>query len=65
MVALSPDDFLLDQLDLHPAGVIDGLHRQVDRYSVVHGPVDVTGLLAPLARAGVPRFAGEVRRHLL
>lgn len=65
IVALTPDDFLLDQLDLYPAMVLDCLHRQVNRYSSVHGPVDVTGLLGPLARAGVPRFADEVRRHLL
>lgn len=64
ITAVTPDDFLLDQLDLHPAVVLACLHRQVNRYASINGPLEVTELLAPLARAGVPRFADEVRRHL-
>lgn len=60
-----PDDFLLDQLDLYPAVVIDCLHQQVNRYTNINGPLEVVELLRPLERTGVPRFADEVRRHLL
>jgi predicted nucleic acid-binding protein len=63
--AVSPDDFLLDQLDLYPAVVIDCLHQQVNRYASIHGPLEVVELLRPLEKAGAPRFADEVRRHLL
>jgi predicted nucleic acid-binding protein len=65
ITAVSPDDFLLDQLDLYPAVVIDCLHRQVNRYTRINGPLEVVELLRPLEKAGVPRFADEVRRHLL
>lgn len=51
--------------DLHPAAVIGCLHDQVNRYAHINGPLDVTELLRPLERAGVPRFADEVRRHLI
>lgn len=63
--AISPDDFLLDQLDLYPGVVIDCLHQQVNRYVSMRGPFEVVELLRPLEKAGVPRFADEVRRHLL
>lgn len=62
---VTPDDFLLDQLDLYPAVVLNCLHEQVHRYARIKGPVTVAELLRPLQRAGVPRFADEVRRHLL
>ncbi|MDT7771727.1 MAG: hypothetical protein QOC67_651 [Pseudonocardiales bacterium] len=65
ITAVHPDEFLLDQLDLHPAAVIGCLHDQVNRYAHINGPLDVTELLRPLERAGVPRFADEVRRHLI
>jgi predicted nucleic acid-binding protein len=63
--AVTPDDFLLDQLDLYPAAVLDCLHKQVNRYANVNGPLEVIELLRPLEKAGAPRFADEVRRHLL
>lgn len=62
---VTPDDFLLDQLDLYPAVVLNCLHEQVNRYGHINGPMAVAELLRPLERAGVPRFADEVRRHLL
>ena len=65
ITAVSPDDFLLDQLDLYPAVVIDCLHKQVNRYTAINGPLEVVELLRPLEKAGAPRFADEVRRHLL
>jgi hypothetical protein len=64
ITAVSPDDFLLDQLDLYPAVVLSCLDEQVNRYTAFGGPVTVEELLRPLERAGVPRFADEVRRHL-
>lgn len=65
ITVVSPDDFLLDQLDLYPAVVLNCLHQQVNRYVSVHGPLEVLDLLRPLEKAGAPRFAAEVRRHLL
>jgi predicted nucleic acid-binding protein len=62
VVAVQPDDFLLDQLDLYPAQTLDVLHRQAAAYR--REPTTVPGLLVLLGRTGVPRFASEVRRHL-
>jgi predicted nucleic acid-binding protein len=62
---VTPDEFLLDQLDLYPAAVIHAMKTQVNRYMRNGGPMEVVELLRPLERAGVPRFADEVRRHLL
>ncbi|WP_143515956.1 PIN domain-containing protein, partial [Pseudonocardia autotrophica] len=62
---VSPDDFLLDQLDLYPAPVLHCLEEQVDRYVAVHGPATVSELCTALDRAGVPKFAAEVRRNPL
>jgi predicted nucleic acid-binding protein len=59
--AVHPDDFLLD---LYPAVVLSCLEEQVNRYARRSGPMSVSELMRPLERAGVPRFADEVRRHL-
>lgn len=64
IAAVDPDDFLLDQLDLYPGVVINCLEDQVNRYTYINGPMTIGELLPPLKRAGVPRFADEVRRHL-
>ena len=56
-----PDDFLLDQLDLHPALVGRALTSLVRRYT--RPTVTLPSVLTTLARAGVPVFAQEVRRH--
>lgn len=60
MEAVHPDDFLLDQLDLSPATVL-----QVIREQAVHTrrpPLTPSDLATLLGRAGVPRFADEVLR---
>lgn len=57
-----PDDFLLDQLDLFPGLTIATLERLVEIYDAP--PVSMDELLQSLARAGVPKFAQEVLRHL-
>ncbi|MER5608617.1 PIN domain-containing protein [Micromonospora tulbaghiae] len=62
IVAVHPDDFLLDQLDLYPGQTLDVLHRQAAAYR--REPTTVPGLLVLLGRTGLPRFAAEVRRHL-
>ena len=59
--AVHPDDFLLDQLDLHPALVGRALTSLVRRYT--RPTVTLPSVLATQARAGVPVFAQEVRRH--
>ncbi|MBL8926832.1 MAG: PIN domain-containing protein [Pseudonocardia sp.] len=64
ITAVHPDEFLLDQLDLYPGVVLGCLEDQVARYTRINGPRSVQELLRPLERAGVPRFADDVRRHL-
>lgn len=60
--AVHPDDFLLDQLDLHPRATVRALHKVVAPYK--HEPTTVTGLLDRLGLTGLPGFADEVRRRL-
>jgi predicted nucleic acid-binding protein len=58
-----PDDFLLDQLDLHPGITITVLKDQAAGYS--SPTMTVEDLLGRLAAAGVPKFASEARRHIV
>ncbi|WP_017595715.1 PIN domain-containing protein [Nocardiopsis potens] len=62
VLAVHPDDFLLDQLDLYPGLTLGVLEKQAASYR--REPATVPGVLALLERTGVPRFAAEVRRHL-
>jgi predicted nucleic acid-binding protein len=57
-----PDDFLLDQLDLHPGITMTVLKAQASSYS--SPPMAVEDVLGRLAAAGVPKFASEARRHV-
>ncbi len=61
---VSQDAFLLDQLDLRPADVIDALRRQVSRYH--REPRNVDTLLAILGSpgSGCPDFAQSCRQML-
>ncbi|WP_433546866.1 PIN domain-containing protein [Streptomyces sp. CA-294286] len=59
---LSPDDFLLDLLDLAPVRVMLVLREQVARYQ--REPKDLHGLLDRLAKGGAEQFAAEVRRRI-
>ena len=61
-LAIHPDDFLLDQLDLYPGVTVDVLRHAGASYR--REPNTVPDLLVLLERTGVPRFAAEVRRHL-
>ena len=58
--AVSPDSFLLDQLDLYPGQVMTALRQQ----SSDSGRPRLTplGLLTSLERCGVPKFVTEIRR---
>ncbi len=56
---LHPDAFLMDQLDLAPALVVDELARQAAANR--REPKTLAQLLIVLARAGPPMFADEVR----
>jgi len=58
---ISPDAFLLDQLDLYPAKVGRALIGQMAEAQ--RPPLTMGELLGRLARAGVPAFAEEARRH--
>lgn len=58
---VTPDAFLLDQLDLYPASVGRALLAQLSAAS--RPPLTMGQLLGRLARAGVPALADEVRRH--
>jgi predicted nucleic acid-binding protein len=62
VLASHPDEFLLDQLDLYPGMTVEVLRQQAASYR--REPTTVAGVLVLLERAGVPRFAAEVRRHL-
>jgi predicted nucleic acid-binding protein len=61
MVAVHPDEFLLDQLDLYPGRTIDVLDRQAASYR--REPTTLARLLPLLERAGVPLFTAEVGRQ--
>jgi predicted nucleic acid-binding protein len=62
IVAVHPDEFLLDQLDLYPGLTMMVLRQQAASYR--REPTSVPGVLVLLERTGVPRFAAEMRRHL-
>jgi len=61
--AVHPDSFLLDQLDLSPAVVLNALAKQAQRFR--NPAMDLSGLLARLERCDVPEFTEEVRRIAL
>ncbi len=59
--AQSPDEFLSNLLDLHPAGLIGVLREQAA--DLVNPPMSFEELLDRLARV-VPEFVAAVRDHL-
>ncbi len=61
--AISPDGFLLDQLDLSPPRILAVLEQQAG--DTTRPPLTVFDLLDKLSRAGAPSFADEVLRHLV
>lgn len=60
--ALSPDDFLLDALDLSPRAMLDALASQAA--DTRRPPLELPQLVDTLERAGAPRFAAGVRAVL-
>ncbi|MEN3122302.1 PIN domain-containing protein [Janibacter sp. LM] len=62
IAAVSPDDFLLDQLDLYPTPTVRSLIAQSKDSRRPH--LTPQKLLTALERCGVPRFAAEVRRKV-
>lgn len=62
IAVVSPDVFLLDQLDLAPRVVLDVLLEQA-AYTL-NPALTPTDLIARLDRAGVPAFADEVGRMI-
>lgn len=62
LVAVDPDDFLLDQLDLAPRVVLDVIREQAAHTR--NPPLTATDLLTRLARAGAPTFADEAGRMI-
>ena len=61
LAVVHPDDFLLDQIDLHPGKVGRALLRQMNE--ATRPALTMAELLGMLTRAGVPKFVSEVRRH--
>lgn len=59
---ISPDDFLLSQLDMRGAIVLHALETQADATRNPRRSVD--DVLTSLHRAGVPGFVEEVRRRI-
>ena len=62
MEARHPDEFLLDQLDLHPGLALQILRDQAA--DLVNPQIDIFGLINRLEMCSVPRFADEVRLML-
>ena len=62
VLAVAPDDFLLDQLDLYPGLTLDVLEQQAASYR--REPTTIAELLPLLERTGLPRFTAEIRRHI-
>jgi hypothetical protein len=60
--ARHPDDFLLDQLDLHQEVTVAGVLRVVASYE--RPPMTALEFLGRLRAAGVPRFAERLGRLL-
>jgi hypothetical protein len=60
--AISPDSFLLDQLDITPPRVLTTIIDQAA--DATRPPLTVFDVLDKLSRAGAPSFASEVLRHL-
>lgn len=58
--ARHPDEFLLDQLDLHPSRVLEVLAEQAA--ALRRPPTDLAGVLNHLERCQVPNFVEAVRR---
>ncbi|MFS0143893.1 putative toxin-antitoxin system toxin component, PIN family [Corynebacterium striatum] len=58
----TPDEFLLNQLDLDPDEVLDCLVRQA--HALRNPPVQLKELLGSLERLTLPGFTSEARRHL-
>lgn len=56
--AISPDDFLLDQLDLATRTVVACIREQAA--ATASPPLSVQEVLASIRRAGAPNFADEV-----
>ncbi|QAY68647.1 PIN domain-containing protein [Xylanimonas protaetiae] len=61
--ALSPDEFLLDQLDLDPNSTLAVIAEQAS--AMRRPPASVGDVLAALDLAGAPDFASAVRDRLL
>lgn len=61
MTVVHPDDFLLDQIDLHPGKVGRAIVRQLTE--ATRPSLTMSELLGILTRAGVPKFVSEIRRH--
>lgn len=61
LTVVTPDTFLLDQIDLYPARVGRALIMQLNEAK--RPPLTMGQLLGRLSRAGVPTFAEEARRH--
>jgi predicted nucleic acid-binding protein len=57
--AVHPDEFLLDQLDMHPGLALQVLREQ--SADTKHPPLDLQAVLNLLERCGVPQFVDQVR----
>lgn len=58
--ARQPDEFLLDQLDLSPSGMLEVLASQAE--DLKRPSTDLAGLLNNLAQCQLPNFVEAVRR---
>ncbi|MCA0438580.1 MAG: PIN domain-containing protein [Actinobacteria bacterium] len=61
VTVLTPDQFLLDQLDLHPVWVVRSLREM--SHASRKPPLSPSALLDSLARSGLAGFTAEVIRR--
>lgn len=62
LVAKTPDDFLLDLMDLAPDRMVETIIEQAA--AALHPPLEAEDVLIALGRAGAPEFASAVRDRL-
>lgn len=60
--AKTPDEFLLDLMDLAPQRMVETIVEQAE--AALHPPLDAEDVLIALGRAGAPEFARIVREQL-
>lgn len=59
---ISPDDFLLNQLDLQTRAVLDSIWEMAE--ATTNPPLGIEEVLVSISRSGAPNFADEVLKRV-